>query len=146
MPAMSRFFLETDGADSCPVQFGGASDVLVPFLSFAFATRYGAQHEYSQLALLLRGQFKIDLAPLLTFADRNVEEEADARELERAWQDAAPLAETLRRVVEVLGSGDPRVQPAIAVDPTLVDRLDVLRRMAEWAAEHGVRVRMTFEV
>jgi hypothetical protein len=143
---VSRFFFESEAVEPCPITFGGPSEVLVAFLSFAFATRYGAQHEYSQLALFLRGQHKIDLTPLLTFADRNVEEDADAAELDRVWQDAAPLADTLRRVIDVLRSGDPRVDAAIAVEPSLVDRLDDLRRMAAWAAERGARVRMTFEL
>jgi hypothetical protein len=143
---MSRFFVEIDAPEPCPMEFGGPSDVLVPFLSFAFATRYGAQHEYSQLALFLRGQHKIDLTPLLTFADRNVEEDADATELERVWQDAAPLVDTLERVIGVLSSGDERVEAAIAVEPALVGRLEDLRRMAAWAAERGARVRMTFEL
>jgi hypothetical protein len=143
---VSRFYFETDAAESCPIEFRGSADILVPFLSFAFATRYGAQHEYSQLALFLRGQHKIDLTPLLTFADRNVEEEADERELDRVWQDAAPLAEALRRVIEVLRAGDTRVEAAVAVEPALVDRLDDLRRMAAWAAERRARVRLTFEL
>jgi hypothetical protein len=143
---VSRFYFETDSGEEPPEGFGGPSDVLVPFLSFAFATRYGAQHEYSQLALFLRGQHKIDLTPLLTFADRDVEEEADARELERIWQDPAPLADVLRRVIDVLRSGDPRIDAAVAVEPSLVDRLEELQRMAAWAAARGTRVRMTFEL
>lgn len=143
---MSRFYFETDAAERCPIDFRGPSDVLVPFLSFAFATRYGAQHEYSQLALFLRGQHKIDLTPLLTFADRNVEDEADAKELERVWQDPEPLVDTLMHVIEVLLSGDPRIEAAVAVEPSLVDRLEDLQRMAGWAARHGARVRLTFEL
>ena len=44
--------LETDTSD------------LVYFLSWAFLTRYGANHELSLAALVLRGEFKIDLSPL----------------------------------------------------------------------------------
>jgi hypothetical protein len=143
---MSRFYFETDADQPCPLAFGGQADVLVHFLSFAFATRYGAQHEFSKLALLLRGERKIDLGPLLTFADRNVEEDADAAELERVWQDAAPLAETLRRVVDALRERDARVTALTADAPDLIDRLDDLRQMAGWAAERGARVRLTFEL
>ena len=95
---MSRFYFETDAAEPCPIAFGGADDVLVYFLSLAFSTRYGSLHPLSQLALLLRGEMKINLTPLTTFADRNVEEEADQVELDRVWQDAAPLAATLAAV------------------------------------------------
>ena len=90
---MPTFFLETDANEVCPIAFGGDAGVLVYFLSLAFSTRYGSQHELSRLALLLRGDYKIDLDPLTTFADRDVEVEADERELARVWQDAAPLAD-----------------------------------------------------
>jgi hypothetical protein len=140
-----RLHFETD-AGECPIDFGGPPDVLVYFLSFAFSTRYGAQHDLSKLALLLRGEHKIDLTPLLTFADRAVEEDEDAEELERVWQDAAPLAECLRSVIRVLASGDERVDALIAGSPGLPERLDDLRRMAAWAAERNARVRISFEL
>jgi hypothetical protein len=141
---MPQFFFETDAAEPCPLAFGGAADVLVYFLSLAFSTRYGSQHELSQLALFLRGTHKIDLTPLTTFADRDVEEEADARELERVWQEAAPLAETLRAVVRVLESGDERIAAVLASTPDLLPRLRDLLAMAEWGEARGARVRMTF--
>ena len=106
---MPRFYFETDPPSRARSTSAGPPDVLVYFLSLAFSTRYGSQHELSKLALLLRGEHKIDLGPLTTFADRNVEEEADARELERVWQDAAPLAETLQRVTEALAQDDERI-------------------------------------
>ena len=143
---MSRLFFETDPAERCPVEFGGASDVLVYFLSLAFSTRYGSIHPLSQLALLLRGEMKIDLGPLTTFADRNAEVEADERELERVWQDAGPLAETLERVTAALGSGDERIAVLTEDAPELAARLGELREMAAWAAGRGMRVRLTFEL
>lgn len=143
---MSRFFFETDAADACPTGFGGPADVLVHFISFAFSARYGSQHELTKLALLLRMERKIDLEPLTTFAGREVEVEADARELERVWQDAAPLAESLRLVVDALDARDERIDALIAGAPGLRDRLDDLRRMAEWAASRRARVRLTFEL
>jgi hypothetical protein len=143
---VSTLHFETNAAEPCPVAFGGTSDVLVYFLSLAFSTRYGAQHDLSKLALLLRGERKIDLEPLTTFADRDVEVEADARELERVWQDAHALAETLRRVNEALGAGDDRIDALVAGSPGLRDRLGDLQRMAEWAAERGARVRLSFDL
>jgi hypothetical protein len=144
---MPRFYFETDAPAPCPIEFGGPADVLVYFLSLAFSTRYGAQHELSQLALLLRGQYKVDLRPLTTFADRDVEEEADAVELERVWQDAAPLAASIRRTLEAIEtSGDERIPPLIAGTPDLLPRLHDLGQMAAWAADRGARVRMTFEL
>jgi hypothetical protein len=144
--SVPRLFFETAPPDAAEAAFGGPTDVLVHFLSFAFASRYGAQHEFSKLALLLRAEHKLDLRPLLTFADRNVEEDADARELERVWQDAAPLAETLRALIERLDAHDPRVDELVRDAPDLRDRLADLLRMADEAAERGARVRLTFEL
>jgi hypothetical protein len=143
---MPTFFFETDAAEPCPITFGGDAAVLVYFLSLAFSTRYGSQHDLSRLALLLRGEHKVDLDPLTTFADRNVEEEADERELARVWQDASALAETLRAVLRVLDEPGDRVVALLAGTPDLTPRLHDLLRMVDWAAERGARVRMTFEL
>ena len=143
---MPRLFLETDADKPCPIEFGGPSDVLVYFVSLAFATRYGSQHPLSQLSLLLRGERKTNMTPLTTFADRNIEIEADRVELERVWQDAAPLAETLRAVTDALSGDDAPIAALTADHPDLRDRLDDLRRMAEWAAERSARVRLSFEL
>jgi hypothetical protein len=141
-----RFFFETDAGEPCPVEFDGPDDVLVYFLSLAFSTRYGSLHPLSQLALLLRGELKIDLGPLTTFADRDVEVEADQVELDRVWQDARPLADTLRAVNTALASGDDRIAQLTEDAPGLSARLADLQRMAEWAADRDARVRMTFEL
>ena len=143
---MSTLFFETDPPEVCPIEFGGPNDVLVHFLSLAFSTRYGATHPLSQLALLLRGEKKIDLAPLTTFADRNVEEEADQRELDRVWQDAAPLADTLRGVTAALAAEDERIGLLTDEAPGLNERLRDLLRMVDWAAAREARVRLTFEL
>ena len=94
---MTELIVELDPPGDSPVAFAGDTAPLVYFLSFAFAARYGSQHELTKAALLLRGgEHKLDLKPLLTFADRAAEEPLDKRELERAWQDAAPLGEIAR--------------------------------------------------
>jgi len=141
---MSRLYFETDAGEPCPIEFGGSTDPLVAFLSFAFAARYGAQHELTKLAMLLRGERKIDLAPLLTFADSNVEVDADRRELERVWQDAAPLAATVDAVVAALESGDERIDALLAETPAVLPLLRDLGAMARWAADRGARARLTF--
>ena len=143
---MPTFYFETDAHGPCPITFGGDAAVLVYFLSLAFSTRYGSQHDLSKLALILRGEHKIDLDPLTTFADRNVEVDADERELARVWQEAAPLAEALRRVIGVLEAGDERVDALTAATPDLAPRLRDLLHMSQWAAGRGARVRMTFEL
>ena len=143
MPAL---FIDFDPPGEPPVAFAGDTGALVYFLSFAFAARYGAQHELTKASLLLRGgEHKIDLKPLLTFADREPDDPADERELERVWQDAAPLAETCRRVVVAIDS-DAAIRERLGEFPTLRDRIDELGRIATWAAETGRRVRLTFMI
>lgn len=143
---MPTLVFETDPPGDCAPAFGGPSDVVVHFLSLAFATRYGSIHPLSQLALLLRGPMKIDLGPLTTFADRNVEEPEDAVELERVWQAAAPLAACIGHVVRALRSGDERVGALTEDAPELADRLEELGRAAECAAAQGARVRLSYDL
>ena len=143
---MPTLYLDLDPPGEPPAAFAGDTAPLVYFLSFAFAARYGAQHELTQAALLLRGgAHKIDLKPLLTFADRDTDEPADQRELERVWQDAAPLAECCRRVAAAIDA-DAAVREQLADFPTLRDRIDELGRIAAWAAETGRRLRLTYEM
>ena len=143
---MSRLFVETDPEVTPEHAFGGPTDVLVAFLSFGFAARYGAQHDLTKLSLLLRGEYEVDLAPLLTFADRNVEVEADQRELDRVWQDAAPLAATIDAVVAVLEAHDERVDALVAGTPDLLPLLRDLGGISRSAADRGARIRLTFEL
>ncbi len=142
---MTRLVVELDPPGEPPAAFGGDSAALVYFLSFAFATRYGAQHELSKATALLRDTHKVDLKPLLTFADRAAEDEADRAELERLWQDAAPLAECCRAAVAAIDA-DAAVEELLADFPELRDRIDDLARIASWAAAEGRRVRLTFEM
>ena len=143
---MSTLFFETDPPAANPHQFGGPTDILVYFLSLAFSTRYGSLHPLSQLALLLRGEMQVNLTPLTTFADRNVEEESDQVELDRVWQDAAPLSESITAVLKALASSDERIATLTDDTPDLARRLADLQRMAEWAASKNARVRLTFEL
>jgi hypothetical protein len=120
------------------------TSALVYFLSWAFSTRYGANHELSVAALILRGEFNIDLVPLLTFADRNVEDPADADAMERSWQDAAPLAECCEAVVRALGSDEKRLTALQEEYPHLRGHIASLGEAARWAAARGSRVRVTY--
>jgi hypothetical protein len=119
---------------------------LVFFLSWAFSTRYGASHELSIAATMLRAEFKIDMQPLLTFADRNVEDPADEEALERAWQDAAPLAECCEQVYEALGSDEKRLAGVREGYPALRENIRELGQIAAWTAERGERMRVTYEL
>jgi hypothetical protein len=143
---VARIILDFDPAwDDAPALSGDTSD-LVYFLSWAFSARYGASHELAEASMLLRGEFGINMRPLLTFADRDVEMEADAEMLEKAWQDAAPLADSCRETAEALGSDDERLVAIRADYPRLQENIAELGRIAEAAAEHGARIRVTFEL
>ena len=126
-----------------PCLQGDSSD-LVYFLSWAFAARYGGSHELSLASLVLRGEFKIDLKPLLNFADREVEEDSDAEMLDKAWQEAAPLAECCKAIVSAFESGDRRLEDLQREYPALKNRIAELGSMARHAAENGSRIRVTY--
>jgi hypothetical protein len=141
MPALH---IDLEPPSDAALAFGGDTDILVYFLSFAFSARYGADHPLAHASMLLRGgEHKIDFKPLLTFADRDVEDEGDQKELERIWQDAAPLADCCRHCVEAI-DGDEKVREQLADFPTLRDRLDDLARIASEAAARGMRIRLTY--
>jgi len=144
--AVPRIVIDYDPPQPDDPQLASDSSDLVYFLSWAFSTRYGANHEMSIAALVLRGEFGIDLSPLLTFADRSIEDPADADALARAWQDAVPLAECCTRVAEALRDTEKRLTAIREEYPGLVENIEELARLAGQAAERGARIRVTYEL
>jgi len=143
--SMTQLVIEFDPPGDPQITFGGDTAPLVHFLSFAFALRYGAQHELSKAAGLLRDTHQIDLKPLLTFADRHAADARDRQELERVWQDGAPLADTCRLVVEAIDA-DEALRELLRDSPALRDRVEELGRIAAWAADRDSRVRLTYRM
>lgn len=143
---MPRIILDYDPNTPHAPQIEEDTSELVYFLSWAFSARYGGNHEMSLAALILRGEFKIDTVPLLTFADRNVEDPADEETLERSWQDAAPLAECCRRVADAFASGEKRLTAITEESPSLHRNIVSLGECASWAAQHETRIRVTYEL
>ena len=143
---MPRIVIDYDPPEAGAPQLEGDSSDLVYFLSFAFSQRYGASHDLSVAALVLRGEFKINIAPLMTFADRDIEEPSDAETLERAWQDGIGLAECCRAVAAALGSDEKRLVALRADFPRLQDLIGQLGDCAAWAATGGLRIRVTYEL
>jgi hypothetical protein len=142
---MPSILVELDPPASEAPTFSIDSAPLVYFLSFAFSARYGAQHELSKASMLLRsGEHTIDIKPLLTFADRDVDDPADDKELQRVWQDAPPLAECCRLVVEAIDA-DPAIRDLLANFPTLRDLIADLRDIAAGAGEGRVRLTYTMQ-
>ena len=143
---MPRIVLDFDPPQPEAPGFRDDSSDLVYFLSWAFSARYGGNHEMSLASLVLRGEHGIDLKPLLTFADRNVEMEADTEMLEKAWQDAGPLADCCDAVARALRGDDRRLQALVEEYPRLPHQIEELGQIAEWAAESGRRIRVTFTI
>lgn len=141
---MPRIVLDFDPPQPDAPRFSGDTSDLVYFLSWAFSARYGGNHEMSAASLVLRGEFGIDFKPLLTFADREVEMEADAEMLEKAWQDAGPLADCCDQIAKALRGGEQRLAAFVEEYPDLSRQIEELGQIAEWAAEHGRRIRVTF--
>lgn len=141
---MPTLYVETEPPIAATLS--GQTDTLVYFLSLGYSTKYGSIHPLSQLVLLLRGERKIDMGPLMTFADRDIEVEADRAEFDRVWQDAGPLAASIDAVLEALSSGDERIATLTADTPDLVERLVDLGRVAHAAADANARIRLSFEL
>ena len=143
---MPSIILDFDPPQPDAPDFCGDPSNLVYFLSFAYAGRFGAQHELSLLALALQTECGISLKPLLTFADREVEEAVDTETLEAAWQDPRPLAECCFAVVEAIDRGPEHLQAAVRDYPGLLDRMAELGGIAAWAERRGARIRITFSL
>ena len=143
MTSPTALLFETTADEDCPVEFYGPSSDVVYFISMAHSERYGAAHPLAKAARILKHKLRLDLGPLLTFADARTESSEEERALETVWQDPAPLARAARAVAEAFeGSDELR---ALAADfPELPARLRELAGMADWAAERGARVRLTY--
>jgi hypothetical protein len=126
--------------------FNGDQADLVYFLSYGYSARYGAQHELSLAALALKQELKIDTLPLMTFADRNIEEDVDADTLELAWQPAEPLAKCCDEVAAALELDDKRFTTIVEEYPRLVPALRELGINAASQAEQDGRIRITYRL
>jgi hypothetical protein len=143
---VTRIILDFEPPQPEAPEFSSATEDLVYFLSWAFAVRYGASHEAAKAAVILRNELGIDLKPLLTFADREVEDPADAETLEQAWQDAAPLATCCKAVTGALARDEPALEGLRAEFPLLRQNVADLGEIAAWSATRGVRIRVTYEL
>ena len=142
---LTTLIVETTAGEECPVEFLGDSADIVYFISMAHTERYGADHPLAKAAAVLKRQLRVNMAPLLNFADARVENEEEERLLERLWQDAAPVAAAARDVAQAI-EGSPQLRELTADFPELPARLRELAEMAAWAAERGAKVRLTFVI
>ena len=141
-----RFFVEFDTDEECPLRFLDDPTIVLFFCSWAFSARFGGTHELAQAAQYLQQKQRLDLKPLLRYADRNVENESDRREMERSWQPAPELAAAARAVAEAWEHPDERLAPLVEGYEHLAPRLRELAAMCDWGASRGARVRMTFDL
>ena len=142
-PAATALIVETTTEEDCPLEFFGDSADIVYFISFAHSERYGSRHPLSKAAGILKRQLQINLTPLLTFADARTESAAEEQALETMWQEPAPLAESARRVAEAIEATE-QLRELVTDFPELPDRLRELAAMADWAAERGAKIRLTY--
>ena len=140
-----RLAVEIEGegeADALPDD--GAA--LVAFMSFAEVRGFGARHPLIALAERAAA-LGVRLAPLAAFYEREAADAEDEAMLERAWQEAAPLAPTLAALGEALRADDlARTLLRRADADTLPAEADALRAIAERAARANRRLRLTYEL
>ena len=130
------------GAGALP----GEGATLVAFMSFAAVRGFGARHPLIALAERV-AELGVRLWPLTTFYERLPEDAEDEANLERAWQEADPLAASLDVLATVL-AGDERAAVFVrrAGAETLAAEAEALRAVAERAARAKRLVRLTYEL
>lgn len=137
------FIVETTAAEPCPLDFLGDSADLVYFISFAHAERYGADHSLARAARVMKRRLRIDLSPLLRFADARTEDAAEARLLETIWQDPRPVARAALAAADAIDDNED-VRTLTSDFTELPLRLRELAAIALWAAQRGARIRLTY--
>ena len=144
-PSPTVLIVETSADEQCPVDFLGDTADLVYFLSFAHAERYGADHPLAKASAIMKHRLGLKLGPLLKFGDARTEDPREEQLLESLWQEAQPLAESARLVADGVES-TPELRELTAGFPELSERLRELAAMADWAAERGAQVRLTYVI
>ena len=66
---LTTLIVETTADEPCPVDFLGDTADIVYFISMAHTERYGADHPLAKAAAILKRRLRINMAPLLKFAD-----------------------------------------------------------------------------
>ncbi|MCY3646864.1 MAG: hypothetical protein OXH07_07825 [Chloroflexi bacterium] len=140
-----RLTVEVEGeGDSGALPGQGAA--LVAFMSFAAVRGFGARHPL--IALSERAaDLGVRLGPLTTFYERGAEDSEDEANLERAWQDADPLAASLEALGKALAE-DERAGAFVrrAGAESLAEEAAALLDVVEGAGRANRRVRLTYEL
>ena len=141
----TTLIVETSAAEPCPVDFLGDTADIVYFISMAHTERYGADHPLAKAAAILKRRLRVNMAPLLKFADARTDDATEEQMLESLWQDAEPLSQAARSVAEAI-EGTPELRELTGAFPELPERLRELSDIAFWAAERGAKVRLTYVI
>ena len=142
-PGPTTLIVETTAGEEPPFDFLGDSADIVYFISFAHTERYGAHHPLAKAAAVLKRKLRVNIAPLMTFADARTEDAEDEALLERIWQEADPVAGSARAVAEAI-EATAELRDLTSEFPELPERLRELADIAAWAAERGARIRLTY--
>jgi hypothetical protein len=143
-PSPTVLIVETT-AGGPPVEFRGETASVVYFISMAHSERYGADHPLAKAASILRRRLRVDISPLLKFADAKADDPAEEALQDHLWQDPAALAASARATADALESA-PEVAELVEGFPGLSGRLRELAEMAVWASELGARIRLTYAI
>lgn len=124
----------------------GPTGGLVAFMSFAVSRGFGATHPLIALADRLHA-LGVRLGPLTTFYDGDTEDSEDVEKLELAWQEAAPLRESLLAFAAA-AEGDPQAQVFVrrAGAEDLPGEARMLAEAVGPAAAAGRRVRLEYRL
>jgi len=134
--------VETTAGDP-PIEFLGPTSDIVYFISMAHTERYGADHPLAKATSIIKRKLQIGMGPLLNFGDAQVTDTEEIALLERLWQDPAPVAEAARKVADAIEANEELAELTTAF-PELPDRLRELADIADWAAEQGAQIRLTY--
>jgi len=143
LPSPTTLIVETSAKEPCPVDFLGDTSDIVYFISMAHTERYGADHPLAKAAAVLKRRLRVNMAPLLRFADARTDNAEEERMLESLWQEAQPLADASRSVAEAIEE-TPALCELTAGFPELPERLRELAGIADWAAQNAAKVRLTY--
>ncbi|MXY87838.1 MAG: hypothetical protein F4Y92_03140 [Dehalococcoidia bacterium] len=140
-----RLTVEVEG-DGAAGALPGQGAALVAFMSFAAVRGFGARHPLIALSERV-AELGVRLGPLTTFYERGPEDSEDEANLERAWQDAGPLAASLEALVAAL-TEDERAAVFVrrAGAESLGEETAALRDIVEDAGRAKRRVRLTYEL
>ena len=140
MPAL---FVETDPAAPDGPHFSTDPRPLLALISFGVAEPFGTQHPLTEVIRGLKRGHGIDVGPLLTFYDRDVEDAEDAAKLDAAWQPAAALRDCVSAARAAIAA-DVALAELASGEPDLPTLLAELEAMA--AAAGTGRIRISFRL